>query len=270
MDLDAELPRLDRQGDQFDGAVLVDRQFVQPPIDGPGAFVVAARVVGLDEFQARRQIGHQLDLLGRGRAGIGNRQLVGCLALQVTAFRTGQGHVQLRRDDLEVEAVLGAEVGVGPGGNHIGDRARLNGLQAKLQLAAFARLQVADGIFQFAAAGMFQSGGDVLGQHHAGGHAAAGIRYGEREQRIVAHEHAVGAVVSTTSFGRVTIDRAVASAWKRTVATLPTSPSSVGMICISTDVPPPGLSVPNDQTSSPRGPCDAGGAVPSRRVPRGT
>ena len=77
-------------------------------------------------------------------------------------------------------------------------------------------------------------------------------------------------VVSTTSFGRVTIDRAVASAWKRTVATLPTSPSSVGMICISTDVPPPGLSVPNDQTSSPRGPCEAGGAVPSRRVPRGT
>ena len=89
--------------------------------------------------------------------------------------------------------MLGAEVGVGPGGNHVGDRARLNGLQAKLQLAAIARLQVADRIFQFAAAGMFQSGGDMLGQHHAGGHAAAGIRYGERERRIVAHEYAVGA-----------------------------------------------------------------------------
>ena len=70
--------------------------------------------------------------------------------------------------------------------------------------------------------------------------------------------------------GRVTIDRAVASAWKRTLATLPTSPSSVGIICISADVSPPGLIVPSDHTSSPPAPCDAGGAVPSRRVPRGT
>ena len=175
-------PGLDRQGHQLDGATLVDRQFVQPPVDGPRAFVVTSRVVGLDEFQALRQIGHQFDLLGRGRAGIGHRQLVRCLAFQVTAFRTGQGNVQLRREDLDVEAVFGAEVGVGPGGNHVGDRARLNGLQAELQLAAFARPQVADGVFQLAAAGMFQSGGDVLGQHHAGGHAAAGIGYGEGEQ----------------------------------------------------------------------------------------
>ena len=62
----------------------------------------------------------------------------------------------------------------------------------------------------------------------------------------------------------------MASAWKRTVATLPTSPLSVGMICISTVVPLPGLIVPYDQTSSPRVPIEAGGDVPSSGVPRGT
>ena len=44
------------------------------------------------------------------------------------------------------------------------------------------------------------------------------------------------------------------SASKRTVATLPISPSAVGMSCISTAVCSPGLMVPSDQISSPCGP----------------
>ena len=89
--------------------------------------------------------------------------------------------------------MFGTEVGVGPGRNHVGSGARLHGLEAKLQLAAFARLQVADGIFQVAAAGMFQCGGNVLDEHDARGHAAAGIRDREGERRFVAHEHPLAA-----------------------------------------------------------------------------
>ena len=75
--------------------------------------------------------------------------------------------------------------------------------------------------------------------------------------------------ISRASFGLVEIVRADASAPKWTVATLPTSPSAMGMSSISTDDSSPGRSVPMVQTISPRGPCDALGVVPSNFVPLG-
>ena len=64
--------------------------------------------------------------------------------------------------------------------------------------------------------------------------------------------------------------RAEASAPKWTVATLPISPSAVGISCISTIASSPGRIVPSVQTNSPRAPRLACGVVPSSRVPRGT
>ena len=79
-----------------------------------------------------------------------------------------------------------------------------------------------------------------------------------------------GADISRASFGRVAMVRAVASAPKWTVATLPISPSAMGIICISTADSSPGRSVPMVQRISPCGPCDARGVVPSNFVPLGT
>ena len=74
------------------------------------------RVVGADEFQARRQIGHQLHLLGGGRAGIGKRYLIHRLALQITALGAFHGNVQFWGNHLNIEAFLGLQIAVGPGG----------------------------------------------------------------------------------------------------------------------------------------------------------
>ena len=121
-----------------------------------------------------------------------------------------------------------------------------------------------------AAGRMLQPRRDVLDKRHAGRHAAAGIGHGKSQhRRRRPPARAAARPFAPTSLGRVTIERAVATVRKRTAATLPTSPSSVGMICISTVVSPPGLSVPSDQTNSPLGPCEAVGEVPSSRVPRG-
>ena len=63
--------------------------------------------------------------------------------------------------------------------------------------------------------------------------------------------------------------RAEASASKRTVATLPISPSATGNTCISTVASWPGPIVPSVQTKAPCGPREAGGTLPNSLAPRG-
>jgi len=79
-----------------------------------------------------------------------------------------------------------------------------------------------------------------------------------------------GPTVSTTSCGRVAVVRAEASAPNWTVATLPISPSTMGINCISTVNCWPGRIVPSVHTTSPRAPRLAWGLVPSNRAPLGT
>ena len=80
----------------------------------------------------------------------------------------------------------------------------------------------------------------------------------------------LGVWASITSSGLVATVRAEAWALKWTLATLPISPSSMGITCSSTLRSSPGGIVPSDQTSSPPWtPCDACGLVLTNRVPLG-
>ena len=80
----------------------------------------------------------------------------------------------------------------------------------------------------------------------------------------------MGAATLTANCGRVATARAEASVAKRTVATLPISPSATGIRCISTVTSSPGLTVPSSQTMSPVGPRAGRGRVSINCVPRGT
>ena len=72
--------------------------------------VELAAVVGFDKFQLARQHGHQLYVFRRRGAGIGNRNLVGRIALQVAALRTRHADLQQRRHDFHVGLRFGLQV----------------------------------------------------------------------------------------------------------------------------------------------------------------
>ena len=103
------------------------------------------------------------------------RQLMGDAAVERSAREIYSDPVMKKFIDVATETVFGAQIGVGLGGDQVADRARLHGHETKLQLAAFARLEVADVVFQFGAGRMFHACGDVFDERHAGGRAAARI-----------------------------------------------------------------------------------------------
>ena len=83
-----------------------------------------------------------------------------------------------------------------------------------------------------------------------------------------------GGTASIRRSGLVARERADASARKVTLATLPTSPSTIGITSIATRAWPPGGRVPSIQTMSPVGPEPdaaviglAGGEVATSDVP---
>ncbi len=110
------------------------------------------------------------------RAGIADGHGVLRLLIEIAHAGAGQFDFQTRRDDFDIHRLLGPQIrGISLGNERDRRGAGLHRSQHEFDIAAFARLQLADFEFQFAAGRMLELRRHAAGKDHSAGGAGAAV-----------------------------------------------------------------------------------------------